>query len=57
MYVKYFIRPNGAIYEIIGLEVDSKSSSLKLTLENKMSRWFKFEEIIINPPVIKMKNF
>jgi hypothetical protein len=55
MYVKYFIRPNGAIYEIIELEVDKFSSSLKITLENKMSRWFKFDEIVINPPVIKMK--
>ena len=57
MYVKYFIRPNGEIYEIIDVIIDSATSSLKLTLENEMSRWFKFDEIIINPPIIKMKNF
>lgn len=57
MYVKYFIRPNGAIYEIIDVIVDQNTSSICITLENTLSRWFKFDEIIINPPVIKMKIF
>jgi hypothetical protein len=55
MNVKYFLRPNGQMYEIIELEVDPKTSTLKIVLENKLSRWFRMDELIIVPPVIRMK--
>lgn len=55
--VKYFIRPNGHMYEIVEIEVDVKTASIKIVLENKLSRWFKFDEIVIVPPLIRMKKF
>lgn len=53
--VKFFMRPNGEMYEIIEMEPDPKTSTLKIVLENKLSRWFKFTELVILPPVIRMK--
>jgi hypothetical protein len=55
--VKYFMRPNGELYEIVELEIDERTSSLKIVLENTLSRWFKLDELVIVPPVIRMKNF
>lgn len=51
------MRPNGHVYEIIEIEIDQKTATIKIVLENKLSRWFKLDELIIIPPVIRMKIF
>ncbi len=53
VHVKFFVRPNGDVYEIKELDVDTKSNTIKIVLENDLSRWFKMNEIQVVPPVIK----
>ena len=52
MHVEFFIRPDGDVLRIVDIQQDS--ASVKLTLENGMARWFKNNEIVINPPYIKL---
>ena len=52
MNVEFFIRPNGDILRIVDIQQDS--TSVKITLENGLSRWFKNNEIVVNPPYIKL---
>jgi hypothetical protein len=54
LHVRFFVRPNGAIYEIRELVVDTKTNTMKIVLENNLSRWFNMNEIQIVPPLIKM---
>ena len=54
--VKYFIRPNGYIHEIQEIVFDNKTNTMKIVLDNKMARWFRMDEIMIVPPVIRMKD-
>ena len=53
--VKFFMRPNGEVHEIVEMDTDLRTSTIKIVLENKLSRWFKLDELVINPPFIKMK--
>jgi hypothetical protein len=53
--VKFFIRPNGEMYEITYIELDNKTHKVKIQLDNNLSRWFDMDEIMIVPPVIRMK--
>lgn len=55
IHVKFFVRPNGEIYEIKELCMDTSTNTLKIVLENNLSRWFNMNEIEVNPPVIKCK--
>lgn len=48
----FFVRPNGDILQIVELETDK--TSVKIVLENGLSRWFKHNEIILAPPYIKL---
>jgi hypothetical protein len=50
--VEFFVRPDGNVLRII--EIQQDATSVKITLENGLSRWFKNNEIVINPPYIKL---
>jgi hypothetical protein len=53
--VKFFVRPNGEVHEITELEMDARTNKIKICLENKLARWFRMDEILVVPPVIKMR--
>ncbi len=52
MQVSHFVRPNGELYRIINIVTDD--SSVLIELENGFSRWFRYNEILVVPPFIKM---
>lgn len=54
MEISHFVRPNGEMYRIVKVITDDLNSSILIELENGISRWFKYSEIVIEPPFIKM---
>lgn len=52
MNVSHFVRPNGETLQITAIQQDEHS--IKIELENGHARWFRYNEIVIIPPYIKL---
>lgn len=52
--ISHFVRPNGEMYRIVKVITDDVNSSILIELENGTARWFRYNEIVIEPPFIKM---
>jgi hypothetical protein len=55
MIVTHFIRPNGEMFKIVDIAVDQKDLKILIVLENGLSRWFGYNEIHIDGPMIFLK--
>jgi len=54
--VTHFVRPTGEMIPIVAVEMDPKTNSILICLENGLSRWFKMSEIdILENSYIAMK--
>ncbi len=54
MEISHFVRPNGEMYRIVKVITDDVNSSILIELENGTARWFRYNEIVIEPPFIMM---